>query len=75
MTDQSHISEEVENYLRMSLLNRISPRAVRVLFDKELNPSCLETLITRNKGKLSDLKNKRFISAANWTLLFPSSGM
>lgn len=75
MTYQSHISEEVENYLRMSLLNRISPKAVRVLFDKELNPSCLETLITTNKGKLLDLKRRHFINAANLKLLFPSSGM
>lgn len=75
MADQSHITEEVENYLRMSLLNRISPRAVRVFFDKELRPSCLEASIAKNREKLSDLGNRHVINAASMTLLFPSDGM
>ncbi|CAG2213392.1 unnamed protein product [Mytilus edulis] len=72
----SHVSEEEENYLRMDLmLSSISPRAVRVLFDKEFHPSCLEASIKKECGKLNDLKKKRVINAAHWNLLFPRSGV
>ena len=74
-TDISHVSEEEENYLRMHLLlTGISPRAVRVLFDNEFHPTCLEASIKKEYGKLYDLKKKHVINAAQWNLLFPSSG-
>ncbi|CAG2238769.1 unnamed protein product [Mytilus edulis] len=56
------------------LLTGISPRAVRVLFDNEFHPSCLEASIKKEYGKLYDLKKKHVINAAQWNLLFPSSG-
>lgn len=74
--DMSHVSEEEENYLRMNLLlTGISPRAVRVLFDKEFHPSCLEASIKQDMGKLLDLKKKRVINTPQWNLLCPRSGM
>ncbi|XP_071144717.1 uncharacterized protein [Mytilus edulis] len=70
-----HVSEEEENYLRMHLLlTGISPRAVRVLFDKEFHPSLLNETIKKEYSKLYDLKIKRVINAAQWTLLFPRGG-
>ncbi|XP_076072691.1 uncharacterized protein LOC143044521 [Mytilus galloprovincialis] len=72
----SHVSEEEENYLRMHLLmTGISSRAVRVLFDKEFSPVCLDATIKKEAGKLIDLKNKRIINRAQWELLFPRVGV
>lgn len=74
-TDLSHVSEEEENYLRMNLLlSSISPRAVRILFDKEFHPSHLGTSIKQEYGKLLNLKKKRIINAEQWKLLFSSGG-
>ena len=71
-----HVSEEEENYLRMHLLmTGISSRAVRVLFDKEFSPVCLDATIKKETGKLIDLKNRRIITGAQWKLLFPRVGM
>ncbi|CAG2217418.1 unnamed protein product [Mytilus edulis] len=51
------ISTEEENYVRMSLLlTGISPRAVRVLFDSEFHPSCLDSTLKKAYNKLIDLK-------------------
>ncbi|VDI35475.1 Hypothetical predicted protein, partial [Mytilus galloprovincialis] len=67
-----HVSEEEENYLRMHLLvTGISPRAVRILFDKEFHPSQLDASIKNGYGTLSDMKKKRVINTAQWNLLFP----
>lgn len=70
----SQVSEEVENYLRLHLLTKISTRAVLLIFDKEFHPVCLEDTIKKAHGKLYDLKKKRVINAAQWNLLFPGSG-
>lgn len=64
-----------QNYLSMHmLLNGISPKAVRVMFDNEFHPSCLDSSIKKGHGKLFDLKKKRVINAARWSLLFLGSG-
>ncbi|XP_076075707.1 E3 ubiquitin-protein ligase DZIP3-like [Mytilus galloprovincialis] len=71
-----HVSEEEENYLRMHLLmTGISSRAVRVLFDKEFSPVCVDATIKKKTGKLIDLKNKHIINKAQWRLLFPHVGV
>lgn len=71
----THVSQEEENYLRMQLLlNGISPRAVRALFDKEFHPFCLHASIKSEYTKLQDLKSKRVITAAQWQLLVPRNG-
>lgn len=71
----SHVSEEEENYLRMHLLVAgTSPKAVRILFNKEFHPSRLNSSIKKEYGTLSDLKKKRVINAAQWNLLFPPGG-
>ncbi|XP_071146750.1 uncharacterized protein [Mytilus edulis] len=72
------LSQEEENYVRMSLLlTRISPRAVRVLFDKEFPPASLSFTVNdkNKKKKLNDLRVRRVINQAQWDLLFPSSGI
>ncbi|CAC5356932.1 unnamed protein product [Mytilus coruscus] len=71
----SHVSEEEDNYLRMHLLVAgTSPKAVRILFDKEFHPLLLNSSIKKGYGTQSDLKMKRVINAAQWNLLFPRSG-
>ncbi|XP_076085566.1 uncharacterized protein LOC143056362 [Mytilus galloprovincialis] len=72
------LSQEEENYVRMALLlTGISPRAVRVLFDKEFPPASLSfTVNDKNaKKKLNDLRGRRVINQAQWDLLFPCSGI
>lgn len=69
------ICGEEENFARMNLLlYGISPRAVRVLFDKEFHPSCLNASIKKETNKINDLKNKRIINQSQWNLLFPRNG-
>ncbi|XP_052064357.1 uncharacterized protein LOC127704365 [Mytilus californianus] len=66
------LSEEEENYVRMSLLlTGISPRAARALFDGEYAPQCLEASIKKEYNKLRDLKLKNRINQSQWNLLFP----
>ncbi|CAG2196920.1 unnamed protein product [Mytilus edulis] len=51
------LSEEEENYVRMSLLlTGISPRAVRTYFDSEFAPACLGASLKREYNKLLDLR-------------------
>ncbi|XP_076116375.1 E3 ubiquitin-protein ligase DZIP3-like [Mytilus galloprovincialis] len=65
---------EEENYIRMSLLlTGISPRAVRVLFDREFSPQCLYPSLKKEYTKLNELKKLHIISLKQWDLLFPPS--
>lgn len=73
--DQYHVSEEEENYVRLDLLlTGISSKAVRVLFDKEFHPNCLEASIKKEYNTLFDLKKKKSINTEQWKLLFPRGG-
>lgn len=66
------LSQEEENYVRISLLlTGISPRAVRVLFDREFHPSCLDSTLKKEYNKLLDLKKKRIINQNQWNFLCP----
>lgn len=68
----SHVSEEEENYLRMRLLVlHIGTRAVRVFFDKEFDPSCLNKSIRDGHSKLNASKRKGIINQEQWNLLYP----
>lgn len=70
--DMIPISQEEENYARLYLLlSGISEQAVRALFDREFNPSCLHTTLTIDSRKLDKLKKKRIINKSQWKLLFP----
>jgi hypothetical protein len=53
---------------------RISSRAVRVQFDKEFHPSCLQGTLKSEKGRLLDLKTEKRITQPQWNLLFPKTG-
>ena len=75
MASTSALSEEEENYVRMSLLSTgVAPRAVRAMFDREFHPSCLQASLMKEYNKLLDMKKKRIINQAQWNLLFPSTG-
>ncbi|XP_076113442.1 E3 ubiquitin-protein ligase DZIP3-like [Mytilus galloprovincialis] len=66
------LSEEEENFVRMNLLlTGISPRAVRVLFDNEFAPICLDATLKKEFNKLTDLQKKRVINQSQWNLLTP----
>ncbi|XP_076080029.1 uncharacterized protein LOC143050800 [Mytilus galloprovincialis] len=68
----SRLSQEEENYVRMSLLLiGISPRAARVLFDREFSPTCLDSSLKKEYKTLRDLQKKRIINQSQWNLLFP----
>ncbi|CAC5388469.1 unnamed protein product [Mytilus coruscus] len=68
----SRLSQEEENYVRMSLLlTGISPRAARALFDHEFAPLCLDSSLKKEYNKLRDLKQNRVINQSQWNLLFP----
>ncbi|XP_076106884.1 uncharacterized protein LOC143075380 [Mytilus galloprovincialis] len=78
MASSSALTPEEENYVRMALLlTGISPRAVRVLFDKEFPLASLSLTVNdkKVKQKLNDLSRKRVINNAQWSLLFPTSGI
>ena len=66
---------EEENYVRIALLlTGISPRAVRIKFDSEFSPVCLERTLRQATKDLRDLKNKKVINQHQWNLLFPTTG-
>ncbi|XP_052082660.1 uncharacterized protein LOC127720221 [Mytilus californianus] len=66
------IPESVSNYIKIALLVlRISQRAVRVKFDFELHPKCLQKTLNKHGVKLKDLLQKNRISQDQWGLLFP----
>lgn len=60
------------NYIKIALLVlRISQKAVRVKFDFELHPKCLQKTLYQHKSKLQDLLQKKKIHKDQWVLLFP----
>ncbi|CAC5383064.1 unnamed protein product [Mytilus coruscus] len=70
------ISREEINFLRIAnLLIRHSPKAVRILFNREFNPSGLTSVLSKNRNKLDKLKKKNVITQTQWSLLFPSGSV
>ncbi|XP_076108739.1 uncharacterized protein LOC143076758 [Mytilus galloprovincialis] len=68
--------EEEENYVRLALLLKgVSPRAVRIYFDREFPPSHLPSTLNKNYNTLYDLKKNRVLNQAQWNLLFPRNGV
>ncbi|XP_052090920.1 serine/threonine-protein phosphatase 6 regulatory ankyrin repeat subunit C-like isoform X2 [Mytilus californianus] len=69
------ITMEESNYIKIALLLlRISPRAVRIRFDYEIHPDCLNKTLNSNIRKLTYLQSKRHINQEQWNLLFPGTG-
>jgi hypothetical protein len=63
------------NYIKIAMVVlRVSPRAVRVLFDKEFDPACLQNKLKSENDPLSKLKTKKRITQPQWNLLFPKTG-
>lgn len=70
------LSEEEENYVRLALLLKgVSPRAVRIFFDREFPPTYLPSTLNTNYNTLNDLKLKRVLNQVQWNLLFPRNSM
>jgi hypothetical protein len=63
------------NYIKIAMVVlRVSPRAVRVQFDKEFHPYCLKRTLKSELGCLTDLKMKKRLTQPQWNLLFPRTG-
>ena len=68
-------SRHESNYIKISMVVlRVSPRAVRVQFDKEIHPHQLQSILNRNVLHLTNLKMKKRITQPQWELLFPKTG-
>ena len=69
-------SRHESNYIKIAMVVlRVSPRAVRVQFDNNFDPKCLQTTLNNSKwGCLTDLKEKKRITKPQWELLFPTTG-
>ncbi|XP_052072896.1 ankyrin-3-like [Mytilus californianus] len=68
--------KEEENYVRLALLLKgVSPRAVRLYFNKEFPPKDLHSMLNTKKNTLSGLKRQRVLNQAQWNLLFPIKGV
>jgi hypothetical protein len=69
------ISRYESNYIKIAMVVlRVSPRAVRVQFDKEFHPNCLQRTLKNEWCRLSDLQTKKRITQPQWNLLFPGTG-
>ncbi|XP_071145000.1 serine/threonine-protein phosphatase 6 regulatory ankyrin repeat subunit B-like [Mytilus edulis] len=67
------LSKEESNFLRVAnLLIKLSPTAVRILFDREFNPGGLKSIFSKNWTTLDKLKKKHVLTQTQWSLLFPS---
>ncbi|CAC5418977.1 unnamed protein product [Mytilus coruscus] len=74
-TMATEIPSEESNYIKTSLLIlNISQRVVRLKFDIEFHPDCLQETLNRSSGKLRYLLRKNRINQHQWTLLFPPKG-
>jgi hypothetical protein len=68
-------SRHESNYIKIAMVVlRVSSRAVRVQFDKEFHPVCLEKTLKSERGPLLDLQMKKYISQTQLNLLFPRKG-
>ena len=63
------------NYIKIAMVVlRVSPRAVRVQFDKEFHPIHLQSILNRKVLHLTTLQKKKRITQPQWELLFPKTG-
>lgn len=70
------ISSRESSYINIGLLiHKISQRAVRLKFDVEFHPDCLQETINSEINKLRELRRTNRIDPNQWTLLFPLQGL
>ncbi|CAG2235291.1 unnamed protein product [Mytilus edulis] len=68
------LTEEETNFLRLTILViKLSPKAVRVLFDNKFPPTDLTNILQRKFSKLKILNVKKIINLAQWDLLYPAN--
>lgn len=69
------LTKDETNFLRLAhLVIRISPSAVRTLFDKHFNPAGLQSSLNQIKVKIESLYQKRVINKSQLDMLFPANG-
>ena len=69
------VSEEESNFLRFAnLVIRISPRAVRGVFNKYFPPCGLKTVLNQRKQKIMELHKNRIINKSQMDILYPAQG-
>ena len=69
-------SRHESNYIKIAMVMlQVSTRAVRIQFDKEFDPVCLQGTLKSQQSRLLDLKTKKRIGQSQWNLLFPRTGM
>ncbi|CAG2228881.1 ANK [Mytilus edulis] len=67
------LEKDQVNYSRLIyLLYDVSPKAVRVVFNRGIHPQRLKEHLNKSKIKLQG--NKQFISKTQWNLIYPSYG-
>lgn len=67
--------EEINYLLIVSLIIRVAPLAVRVIFDQEFHPAVLHKILNEKKcSTLEQLKKKRVLNKSQWVAMFPESG-
>jgi hypothetical protein len=63
------------NYIKIAMVVlRVSPQAVRVQFDKEFHPVCLQRTLKSELGRLLELQKEKRITQPQWNVLFPRTG-
>ena len=68
-------SRHESNYIKIAMVVlNVSPRAVRVQFDKELLPVRLQSILNEHVSHLTNLKMKNRITQPQWNVLFPRTG-
>ena len=72
---ESTTSRYESNYIKIAVIVlQVSPRAIRVQFDKEFHHDCLQRSLNRNVFLLTELKVKKRITQPQWNVLFPRTG-
>lgn len=69
------MTEDEVNFVRLfKLLSGIAPRAGREIFDRYLPPGNLAAILKKKKHTIKNLQSKKYLSADQMLLLYPSIG-
>ncbi|CAG2248836.1 unnamed protein product [Mytilus edulis] len=76
VSDMPTLTEEETNFLRLAnLLICISPKAVRLVFDKYFQPCGLNVVLNQSKGKLEILYQRKFLTSRRWNYFIPQKAI
>ena len=69
------MTEDEVNFVRLfKLISGIAPRAVREIFDRYFPPGNLAAILKKEKHTIENLQFKKYLSADQMLLLYPSIG-